>query len=191
MKLYKSLLSVLLCGLEFIPTYSFAEMKVGIVYLGRLLNEVPMYTEAREKIKKQFDPRARNLKTLEKEWNTLNDKYLKNEAVMSDSEKKSLVEKIQNIETKFRTGQEKLQVDLEQTQRSEFSKIEKIVNDAITEYAESNDFDIILRADGKGNPYDTGYPMTINIKENTFLTCYYFTSADNITHIATTKWEII
>ena len=58
------------------------------------------------------------------------------------------VEKIQNIETKFRTGQEKLQVDLEQTQRTEFSKIEKIVNDAITEYAESNDFDIILRADG-------------------------------------------
>ena len=41
-------------------------MKVGIVNLGRLLNEVPMYTEAREKIKKQFDPRARNLKTLEK-----------------------------------------------------------------------------------------------------------------------------
>ena len=148
MKLYKSFLSVLLCVLVFIPTYSYAEMKVGIVNLGRLLNEVPMYTEAREKIKKQFDPRARNLKTLEKEWNTLNDKYLKNEAVMSDSEKKSLVEKIQNIETKFRTGQEKLQVDLEQTQRSEFSKIEKIVNDAITEYAESNDFDIILRADG-------------------------------------------
>jgi len=148
MKLYKALLSTLLCVLVFIPTYSYAEMKVGIVNLGRLLNEVPMYTEAREKIKKQFDPRARNLKTLEKEWNTLNDKYLKNEAVMSDSEKKSLVEKIQNIETKFRTGQEKLQVDLEQTQRSEFSKIEKIVNDAITEYAESNDFDIILRADG-------------------------------------------
>ena len=129
------------------PSYTYAEMKVGIVNLSRLLNEVPMYTEAREKIKKQYDPRARNLKTLEKEWNSLNDKYLKNEAVMSDSEKKSLVEKIQNIETKFRSGQEKLQVDLEQTQRSEFSKIEKIVNDAITDYAESNDFDLILRAD--------------------------------------------
>ena len=37
---------------------------------------------------------------------------------------------------------------MEQTQRTEFSKIEKIVNDAITEYAESNDFDLILRADG-------------------------------------------
>tara|TARA_Y100000996_G_scaffold386836_1_gene345180 strand:- start:7 stop:513 length:507 start_codon:yes stop_codon:yes gene_type:complete len=148
MKFYKLILAVLLSVLVFMPTYSYAEMKVGIVNLSRLLNEVPMYAEAREKIKKQFDPRARNLKTLEKEWSTLNDKYLKNEAVMSDSEKKSLVEKIQNIESKFRTGQEKLQVDLEQTQRSEFSKIEKIVNDAITEYAESNNFDIILRADG-------------------------------------------
>ena len=148
MKRFNIFLSVILVIFLSLPNSANAEIKVGIVNLARLLNEVPMYTEAREKIKKQFDPRARNLKTLEKEWTTLNDKYLKNEAVMSKSEKKSLVEKIQNIETKFRTGQEKLQIDLEKTQRTEFSKIEKIVNDTITEYAESNDFDIILRADG-------------------------------------------
>ena len=67
--------------------------------------------------------------------------------------------------------------------------IRAIILDSETLEFKSKEF--ILRADGKGNPYDTGYPMTINLKENTFLTCYYFTSADNITHIATTKWEII
>ena len=95
-----------------------------------------MYKDAREKIQKKFDPRARNLKTLEKEWNSLNDKYLKNESVMSDKEKKNLVTKIQGVEQKLRTGQEKLQVDLEKTQREEYSKIEKIVNETITTYAE-------------------------------------------------------
>ena len=148
MKLHKLFISSLLCMSVLMPSFVFAEVKVGIVNLSRVLNEVPMYSEAKEKIKKQFDPRARNLKTLEKEWSSLNDEYLKNEAVMSDSDKKSLVEKIKNIETKFRSGQEKLQFDLEQTQRTEFSKIEKIVNDTITEYAEKNDFDLILRADG-------------------------------------------
>ena len=87
---------------------------------------------SKRKIKKQFDPRARNLKTLEKR-SSLNDEY-QNEAVM-DSDKKSLVEKIKILRQNS-SGQEKLQVDLEQTQRTEFSKIEKIVNDTITEYAE-------------------------------------------------------
>ena len=106
-----------------------------------------MYKDARQKIQKKFDPRARNLKTLEKEWNTLNDKYLKNESVMSDKEKKGLIDKIKGVENKLRSGQEKLQVDLEKTQREEFSKIEKVVNETITTYAEKNDFDIILRAE--------------------------------------------
>lgn len=129
------------------PQLSYAEVKMGIVNLSRLLNEVPMYKDAREKIQKKFDPRARNLKTLEKEWNTLNDKYLKNESVMSDKEKKGLITKIQGVEEKLRSGQEKLQIDLDKTQREEYSKIEKVVNEAISEYAEKNDFDIIFRAE--------------------------------------------
>ena len=143
----KNLTVIIFCLSIFAPQVTYAEVKVGIVNLSRLLNEVPMYKDARQKIQKKFDPRARNLKTLEKEWNTLNDKYLKNESVMSDKEKKGLIDKIKGVENKLRSGQEKLQVDLEKTQREEFSKIEKVVNETITTYAEKNDFDIILRAE--------------------------------------------
>ena len=125
-----------------------AELKMGIVNLDTLFKEIPIYRESQEKVKKQFDPRARNLKTLEQEWNTLNDKYLKNETVMSEQEKKDLVNKIQSIETKFRTGQEKIQADLQKVQQEELSRIRAIVETAITNYAEKNDFDIIIRADG-------------------------------------------
>tara|TARA_Y100001970_G_C14143315_1_gene808431 strand:- start:789 stop:1298 length:510 start_codon:yes stop_codon:yes gene_type:complete len=146
-KILKNLTVIIFCLSIFAPQVTYAEVKVGIVNLSRLLNEVPMYKDARQKIQKKFDPRARNLKTLEKEWNTLNDKYLKNESVMSDKEKKGLIDKIKGVENKLRSGQEKLQVDLEKTQREEFSKIEKVVNETITTYAEKNDFDIILRAE--------------------------------------------
>tara|TARA_B100001057_G_scaffold168869_2_gene169616 strand:+ start:21359 stop:21868 length:510 start_codon:yes stop_codon:yes gene_type:complete len=146
-KILKNLTVIIFCLSIFAPQVTYAEVKVGIVNLSRLLNEVPMYKDARQKIQKKFDPRARNLKTLEKEWNKLNDKYLKNESVMSDKEKKGLIDKIKGVENKLRSGQEKLQVDLEKTQREEFSKIEKVVNETITTYAEKNDFDIILRAE--------------------------------------------
>ena len=146
-KIQTLLLYALVFSIMIQPQLSYAEVKMGIVNLSRLLNEVPMYKDAREKIQKKFDPRARNLKTLEKEWNTLNDKYLKNESVMSDKEKKGLITKIQGVEEKLRSGQEKLQIDLDKTQREEYSKIEKVVNEAISEYAEKNDFDIIFRAE--------------------------------------------
>ena len=137
-----------LITMVFVPSIVSAELKMGIVNLDQLFKEIPIYRESQEKIKKQFDPRARNLKTLEQEWSGLNEKYLKNEKVMSDKEKKLLVEKIQSIETKFRSGQEKIQTDLQAVQQEELSKIRAIVESAITKYAEKNDFDIIIRADG-------------------------------------------
>ena len=67
---------------------------------------------------------------------------------MSESEKTSLVEKIKGIETKFRTGQEKIQKDLQKVQGDELARIRGIVENTITKYAQDNDFDIIIRADG-------------------------------------------
>jgi outer membrane protein len=132
----------------FLPNIVSAELKMGIVNLDTLFKEIPIYRESQEKVKKQFDPRARNLKTLEQEWNSLNDKYLKNETVMSEKEKTELVTKIQAIETKFRSGQEKIQADLQKVQQTELTRIRSIVEKAITDYAQKNDFDIIIRADG-------------------------------------------
>ena len=77
-----------------IPIHALAELKMGIVNLDLLFKEIPIYRESQEKIKKQFDPRARNLKTLEQEWNGLNEDYLKNETVMSEKEKKAQKENI-------------------------------------------------------------------------------------------------
>tara|TARA_Y100000389_G_scaffold68956_1_gene65480 strand:+ start:9619 stop:10125 length:507 start_codon:yes stop_codon:yes gene_type:complete len=145
--IFKSMLFCLITAM-LVPSSASAELKLGIVNLDQLFKEIPIYTESQEKIKKQFDPRARNLKTLEEEWNNLNEQYLKNETVMSDKEKKVLVEKIQKIEAKFRAGQEKIQTDLQRLQQEELSKIRAIVETAITEYAEKNNFDLIIRADG-------------------------------------------
>ncbi|MBT3549374.1 MAG: OmpH family outer membrane protein [Gammaproteobacteria bacterium] len=145
--IYKSVLFCLITTI-FIPSFASAELKMGIVNLDQLFKEIPIYRESQEKIKKQFDPRARNLKTLEQEWSALNEEYLKNETVMSDKEKKALVEKIQSIEKKFRSGQEKIQTDLQTVQQEELSKIRAIVETTITEYAENNNYDLIIRADG-------------------------------------------
>ena len=74
--------------------------------------------------------------------------YLKNERVMSKDERKNKIEQINKVEKEFREKQQTLQQELQSKQNSELNRIRVIVENAINEYAEDNDYDLILRADG-------------------------------------------
>ncbi|MCX6909083.1 MAG: exo-alpha-sialidase [Verrucomicrobia bacterium] len=49
--------------------------------------------------------------------------------------------------------------------------------------------EFVLRADGKRNGSDLGYPLTTELEDGMLLTIYYFTCGDGITHIAATRWK--
>ena len=85
---------------------------------------------------------------METSWNKLNDDYLKNERVMSKTERKEKIAEISEIEKQFREKQQNLQKELQDRQNSELNRIRVIVEDAINDYAKDNDYDLILRADG-------------------------------------------
>jgi hypothetical protein len=48
---------------------------------------------------------------------------------------------------------------------------------------------VVLRADGHGNGSDLGYPLTVPVEDGVLLTVYYFNDAENVTHIAATRWR--
>ena len=124
-----------------------AEVKIGIVKLDLLFKEIPIYKESQKNMKDEFKPKADELKKIETSWNKLNDDYLKNERVMSKSERKEKCLKLIKLK-KFREKQQSLQKELQTKQNSELTRIRVIVETAINEYAKDNDYDLILRADG-------------------------------------------
>ncbi len=127
---------------------ALAEVKIGIVKLDILFKEIPIYKESQNKMKKEFEPKADELKKMETSWNKLNDDYLKNERVMSKTERKEKIAEISKIEKQFREKQQNLQKQLQDKQNSELNRIRVIVEKAINDYAKDNDYDLILRADG-------------------------------------------
>ena len=42
---------------------------------------------------------------------------------------------------------------------------------------------------GRGAAGDLGYPRTVQLRDGTFLTAYYITLGDGVTHIAATRWS--
>ena len=127
---------------------SYADTKIGVVKLDVLFKEIPIYKESQNNLKKEFKPKADELKKIETSWNKLNDDYLKNERTMSKNDRKEKIKEINETEQKFRSKQQKLQQELQAKQNSELQRIRIIVEKAINEYAENNDYDLILRADG-------------------------------------------
>tara|TARA_B100001063_G_scaffold108983_1_gene101660 strand:+ start:691 stop:1191 length:501 start_codon:yes stop_codon:yes gene_type:complete len=146
--MYKKVLNLLILLLITISNTSYAETKIGVVKLDILFKEIPIYKESQTNLKNEFKPKADELKKIETSWNKLNDDYLKNERTMSKDQRKNKIQEINDIEKKFRDKQSVLQQELQGKQNSELQRIRLIVEKAINEYAEDNNYDLILRADG-------------------------------------------
>ena len=144
----KKLMNILFLAFITISNTSYAETKIGVVKLDVLFKEIPIYKESQTNLKNEFKPKADELKKIETSWNELNDDYLKNERTMSKNERKAKIKEISDIEQKFRTMQQTLQKELQGKQNSELQRIRVIVEKAINNFAEDNDYDLILRADG-------------------------------------------
>ncbi len=146
--MHKRLINTLFLVLICISNIGYAETKIGIVKLDILFKEIPIYKESQTNLKNEFKPKADELKEIETSWNKLNDDYLKNERTMSKNERKAKIKEIGDIEKKFRAKQQSLQKELQGKQNSELQRIRVIVEKAINKFAEDNDYDLILRADG-------------------------------------------
>jgi outer membrane protein len=146
--MFKKIITLSLFFLVIISNNIHADTKIGVVKLDVLFKEIPIYKESQNNLKKEFKPKADELKKLETSWNKLNDDYLKNERTMSKNDRKEKIKKINETEQEFRSKQQKLQQELQTKQNSELQRIRIIVEKAINEYAQKNDYDLILRADG-------------------------------------------
>ena len=146
--MFKRVITSILFFLLIVSNNAFADTKIGVVKLDILFKEIPIYKESQNNLKKEFKPKADELKKIETSWNKLNDDYLKNERVMSKNDRKAKIAEINETEKKFRNKQQELQKALQSKQDSELQRIRVIVEKAINDYADKNDYDLILRADG-------------------------------------------
>ena len=146
--MFKRVITSILFFLLIVSNNAFADTKIGVVKLDILFKEIPIYKESQNNLKKEFKPKADELKKIETSWNKLNDDYLKNERVMSKNDRKAKIAEINETEKKFRNKQQELQKALQSKQNSELQRIRVIVEKAINDYADKNNYDLILRADG-------------------------------------------
>lgn len=121
-----------------------AEVKVGFVNVAKVLELAPQAEAARNRIEKEFAPKDRELLQQQKDVRSLEDRLVKNAAVLSEAERQRNETEIRATKRELRRRQDEFREDLNLRRSQELSKLQKKVTEVIQALAEAEKYDLIV-----------------------------------------------
>lgn len=120
------------------------DYKIGAVNAVRILEQSPQADKLRKQIEKEFSPRDRELVNSQKKLKEMEDRLVKDGAIMSESEKKKLERDIISHRRELKRNQDEFREDLTYRRNEELAKIQKEIGDAISVVAKKHNYDLVL-----------------------------------------------
>ena len=121
-----------------------ADVKVGFVNVAKVLEKAPQAEEARNRIEREFAPKDRELLSQQKEIRGLEDKLVRDGAVMGENERLKLDQEIRSLKRELRRLREEFREDLNLRRNQELSKLQRKVVQVIQSLAKSEKYDLIV-----------------------------------------------
>ncbi len=121
-----------------------AELKVGFVNISKVLDQAPQAQAASRRIEKEFSPRDRELVEQQKELRKMEDRLVKNGAVMSATERERQSADIRKLRREIRTSQGEFREDLNLARSREMTKLQRRVVQVIKDMAKAEKYDLII-----------------------------------------------
>lgn len=136
---------ILIAGILAVPLAASAvELKIGFVNGTRLVEESPQAHAASERIKEEFDPRQNALIEGQKQQREREERFMKDSAFMSESEKQKREREIVSIQREQRLKDTELREDFTIRRNQEMAKVWEVLREAIQSFAKENKYDLIL-----------------------------------------------
>jgi len=145
------IICVLAAMLAIGPTSVLAQsangLKIGVVNIGRLLQESPQAQGAREALEDEFAPRRREIVALQTSLEDKTASLQKDMEVMGAEERENVQRDLRNDERAIVRAQNEFREDLDLRNNEAIGKIQQDVLREISEFADAEGYDLIL-ADG-------------------------------------------
>ena len=119
-------------------------IKIGYIDVEKVINSLPQYEQDNNSLVQRFEPKKQQLLDLYKHIELLkvnlnnSDKSISNELYQKE------LDKIKELEVSFQSETELWQHQLNQEKLLLLQKIETVINQAISEFATSENYDLIL-----------------------------------------------
>jgi len=119
-------------------------LKIGYINIDHLVSSSPQFIQANQVVIKAFQPQERQLLALSKQIQSSADTFIKNSKTLTQSERKTEIKKIANLERQLKQQARTLKKQLNLKNEQELSKIQDLINRVIKQVAEDQNFDLIL-----------------------------------------------
>ena len=119
-------------------------VKIGYIDVDKIINSLPQYQQDNDSLVQRFEPKKQQLLDLFKHIELLKENLNNfDKSINNDLYQKEL-DKIKKLEVSFQSETELWQYQLNQDKLLLLQKIETMINQAINEFAASENYDLIL-----------------------------------------------
>jgi outer membrane protein len=131
----------------FAASPAWAELKIGVVDYGRLVEESPQAKSALESIRTEFTPRQRELQSQQAALKAKEDRLQKDGATMSQDQRTNSEKDLRDGYRELQRKQSEVQDDFNARRNEEMSRLQKTLIEQVRIYAKAQSFDLVI-ADG-------------------------------------------
>jgi outer membrane protein len=129
-----------------VPAWA-AELKIGVVDYGRLMDESPQAKAVVESIRTEFAPRQRDLQAQQQTLKTKEEKLQKDGATMTEDQRTRVEKELRDGAREFARKQSEVQDDFNARRNEEMSRLQRMLIEEVRTYAKAQSFDLVI-ADG-------------------------------------------
>ena len=129
-----------------LPAWS-AELKIGVVDYGKLMEESPQAKTVVEAIRTEFTPRQRDLQNQQTTLKAKEDKLQKDGATMTEDQRQRTEKELRDSYRDLSRKQQEVQDDFNARRNEEMSRLQRTLIEEVRVYAKAQNFDLVV-ADG-------------------------------------------
>lgn len=127
-----------------VANVSYAELKIGVVNVARVLEKAPQAEKAQKRMEKEFSPRKKHLDAQVKEIKQLDEKMARDASVMGESERRKLERDIITKKREAKRTQQEISEDFNMRRNEELGKLQRRILEAVRALAKDEKYDLLL-----------------------------------------------
>ncbi len=140
----KVVLFIVVLSMFSFSSFSFAELKISVLDVNRVLASLSQLKEIQADLKKKFDPRGQELVNLQNTLRNDLDKYRQSSASIKGEDLKKEQQKIIDKNKKLQDVRASLQRDLVEAQKQAITPILKQVESVVGKIAKDQKIDLVV-----------------------------------------------
>jgi|SRR5579863_2426782 len=133
-------------GCVALPAWA-AELKVGVVDYGRLMEESPQAKAVQDSLRSEYNVRQRELQSQQASVKAKEDRLQKDGATMTPDQRANAEKEVRDATRELQRKQSEAQDDINARRNEEVSRLQKTLIEQVRTYAKAQNFDLVV-ADG-------------------------------------------